>query len=64
MVVANRVMEGFFIAMLNVWKVLIPCTWILGFLHAQDMHSHPIDQFHLSIFVGVKGSQFGQLCVP
>jgi hypothetical protein len=62
-VVANRAMEGFVIAMLNIWKALIPSTWMLGVVHAQDLHNHPVDHFHLSICLGVKGSRFGQLGV-
>jgi hypothetical protein len=33
-VVANSDIEGFFIAILNIWEDLIPCTWMLGVVHA------------------------------
>jgi hypothetical protein len=31
---ANRVMKGFVVAMLNIRKALIPCTWMLGVVHS------------------------------
>jgi hypothetical protein len=49
--------------MLNIRKALIPCAWILGFVHAQDIHGHPIDDVCLSISLGVEGSGFGELGV-
>jgi hypothetical protein len=58
-VVANRVMEGYVVALLNIWKALIPYSWILGVVHVHDMHNHPIDHFCLSIYLGVEGRQFG-----
>jgi hypothetical protein len=61
--VHDRAMEGSVIIILNIWKALIPCTWMLGFLHTHDMHNHSIDHLCFSIYMGVKGSQFGQLGV-
>ena len=33
-VIANRVVEGSIVAMLNILKALIPCMWMLGAVHA------------------------------
>jgi hypothetical protein len=47
--------------MLEINKSFIPCVWILGFLHAQEMHDHPIDELYFSISLRVEGSGFGNL---
>jgi hypothetical protein len=62
-VVANRVVEGSIVAMLNIRKDLIPCAWMFGVVHSQDMHNHHVDYLYFSISLGVEGSQFGQLGV-
>jgi hypothetical protein len=49
--------------MLNIGKTLIPCAGVLGIVHAQDMHDHPIDDLSLAICLGVEGSGFGELGV-
>jgi hypothetical protein len=36
---------------------------MLGIVHAQDMHDHPIDDLGLAIRLGVEGSGFGELGV-
>jgi hypothetical protein len=48
-VVVGQLMEGSVVVVLDIRKALIPPMWILGFLHAQDMHHHPIDDLCLSI---------------
>jgi hypothetical protein len=48
-------MESSIIDMMNIEKSLIPSSWMLGFVHAQDMHDHPIDEFSLAINLGVEG---------
>jgi hypothetical protein len=40
---------GIVVAVLDIRKDLIPCAWILGFVHAQDMHDHPIDDLCLPL---------------
>jgi hypothetical protein len=54
--VANRIVEGTVIDMLNIWKALFSCTWIIGVVHSQDMHNHNVDQFRFPICLGVKGN--------
>jgi hypothetical protein len=49
--------------MLNIGKNLIPCIGVLGIVHVQDMHDHPIDNLSLAIYLGVEGSGFGDLGV-
>jgi hypothetical protein len=56
MTMANRVVDGSIIFMLNIWKDFIPCTWMVGVVHSQYVHNHPIDHFCLSICLGVEGS--------
>jgi hypothetical protein len=52
-------MYGSIVTVLNIGKTLIPCVRILGIVHAQDMHDHPIDDLGLAIRLGVEGSGFG-----
>ena len=56
-------MQGSIVAMLDIGKTLIPCVGVLGILHAQDMHYHPIDDLSLAIHLGVEGSGFGEFGV-
>jgi hypothetical protein len=56
-------MYGFFVAVLNIGKTLIPCVWMLGIVHAQDMHDHLVDNLGLAIRLGVEGNGFGELGV-
>jgi hypothetical protein len=49
--------------MLKKGKILIPCARVLGIVHAQDMHDHPIDNLILAIYLGVESSGFGELGV-
>jgi hypothetical protein len=42
-VVANRVVEGSVVAMLNIRKDFIPCAWMFGIIHPQDMNNHHVD---------------------
>jgi hypothetical protein len=52
-VVANRVVEGFVVAMLNIRKALIPCAWMFIILHPQDTNNHHVDNLCLSISLWV-----------
>jgi hypothetical protein len=63
MVVANRVLEGSIVAMLNIRKTLIRCAWMFGIIHPQYMNNHLIDYLYLSISFWAEGSRFGQLVV-
>jgi len=51
---ANRVVEGSVIAMLNMWKEIIPCTWMLGIVHEWNMKNHHVDHLYLSIYLRMK----------
>jgi hypothetical protein len=62
-VVANRDVEGSVVVMFNIRKVLIPCEWIFGIVHPQDMENHLVDYLCLSISLWVEGSRFVQLGV-
>jgi hypothetical protein len=56
-------MYGSIVTDLNTWNTLIPYAWMLGIVHAQDMHDHHVDDLSLAIHLGVEGSQFGELGV-
>jgi hypothetical protein len=56
-------MYGSVVTVMNIGKALIPCAWILGIVHAQDIHNHPFDDLGLVICLGVEGRGFGELGV-
>jgi hypothetical protein len=56
-------MESPVVTVLKIWKTLIPCTWILRFIHAHDVQSHLIDYLCLAIGLRVEGSGFSELGV-
>jgi hypothetical protein len=56
-------MYGFVVTMTNIGNTLIPCVWMLGIIHAQDMHDHPVDDLGLAICLGVQWHGFGELGV-
>jgi hypothetical protein len=60
-VVANRVVEGSIVAMLNIRKDFIPCAWMFGIVHPQDMDNHHVDYLCLSISLWVEGSDLVSL---
>jgi hypothetical protein len=41
--------KGFVVATLNIRKDFIPCTWILGIVHYEDMQNHLVDYPYFSI---------------
>jgi hypothetical protein len=56
-------MESLVVVVMNIGKTLIPCTWMLRIIHAQDVHNHLIDDLCLAIGLGVEGSRFSELGV-
>jgi hypothetical protein len=56
-------MESPVVTVLNIGETLIPCTWMLRVVHAQDVHNHPIDNLCLAICLGVERSGFSELGV-
>jgi hypothetical protein len=54
-------MYGSIVVVLNIGKNLIPGTRVLGIVHAQDVHDHPIDDLGLAIHLGVEGSGLGEV---
>jgi hypothetical protein len=53
-------MYGSIVVVLNIANNLVPCERVLGIIHAQDMHDHPVDDLSLAICLGVEGSGFGE----
>ena len=56
-----RAMKISIVAMFNTRKYFIPSTWILGFLHLQDIHNHPIH--HAFVYPSVFGWKVVNLVV-
>jgi hypothetical protein len=40
---ANGTMESPIVNMSDIRETLVPCTWMLRSVHAQDVHNHPIE---------------------
>jgi hypothetical protein len=59
----TQAMEIYVVVVLNIGENLIPCAWIIGVVHVQYMHDHPIDDLCLANNLGVEGSRFGDLGV-
>jgi hypothetical protein len=62
-VVASSDMYDSVVAMINIGKALIPSVGVIGIVHAQDVHDHPVDELGLAICLGVEGSGLGELGV-
>jgi hypothetical protein len=56
-------MESPVVTILNIGETLIPCTWMLRVVHAQDVHNHLIDDLCFVIYLGVESSGFSELGV-
>jgi hypothetical protein len=56
-------MYGSVVNVLNIGKTLIPCAHMLGIVHAQYLHDHPVDDLNATISLGVEGSGFGEIDV-
>jgi hypothetical protein len=56
-------MESSVVTTLDIWETLVPCMEILGVVHAEDVHNHPIDDLGLDIGLGVEISGFYELGV-
>jgi len=52
----NRAMERYVITMLDLWKTLTLDSRMLGVVHAEYVHYHPIDDLHLAINLETEGS--------
>ena len=56
-------MESHVVTVLNIGETLIPYTWILRVVHAQDVHNHPMDDLCLVLCLGVESNGFSDLGV-
>jgi hypothetical protein len=56
-------MYGSIVVVMNIGKTLIPSAGVLGILHVQDVHDHPVDDLGLAIHLGVEGNGLGELGV-
>jgi hypothetical protein len=61
--VTNRTLKGFVIAKLNARKAFILCRWMLGVVHSEDIHNHPVDYLCMYVGLRLEGGQFGELGV-
>jgi hypothetical protein len=53
-------MEIHVVVVLNIRKTLIPCTWMLRVIHAQDVYNHLID--NLCLAIGLCNTMFPPAC--
>jgi hypothetical protein len=60
---AGGAMESLVLIVLNIRETLIPYTWMLRVVHAQDVHNHLIEDICLVFFLGVESSVFSELGV-
>jgi hypothetical protein len=56
-------MYGSILTVLKIGKTLILGVWVLGIVHVQDGHDHPVDDLGLAICLGVEGSRIGNIGV-
>ena len=56
-------MESLVVTVMNIGETLIPCTWMLRVVHAQDVHNHPIDDLCPAIDLGMESNGFSELGV-
>jgi hypothetical protein len=56
-------MERPIVAMLNIGKNIIPCTWILRVVHVKDVHNHLIDDLCLTIGLEVESDGCSEIGV-
>jgi hypothetical protein len=56
-------MESHVVILLKIGETLIPCTWILRVVHAQDVHNRPIDDLCLAVCLGMESGGFSELGV-
>ena len=56
-------MDIFIVTVLHIWNTLIPCSRMLGVVHVEYVHYHPIEDLYLSISLGMGGIRLGELSV-
>jgi hypothetical protein len=61
--VAGENMDRLVVTVLDIWEILIQCTWMLRIVHVQDVHNHSIDDLCFSIYLGVESNGFCELGV-
>ena len=60
---ARRNVLGTIVAMMYVWKVVIPCSMMLVVVHAKQLYYRVIYNFHLSIYLRMEGCRQRNSCV-
>jgi hypothetical protein len=60
---ANGAMECPIVIVLNIGETVIPPTWMLRVVHAQDVHNNIINDLCFAIRLGVERSGFSELGV-
>jgi len=59
----SREMERFIITVLHILKNLILGSRMLGVIHVEYVHYHPIEDLRLAINLGMEGSRLSELGV-
>ena len=49
--------------MLYIGEALVPCAWMFGIVHAQNVYNHSIDDLYLAICLGMESCGLGELGV-
>jgi hypothetical protein len=50
--------------MLYIGEALIPCVWMLSFVHVKNVHNHFVDNVYLAISLEMKRCGLGELWCP
>ena len=59
--VTSRDMEKSVIIVLLIGMSLIPCSWMLGVVHAEYVNYHHVDELCLAVSLGIECSRHGEL---
>jgi hypothetical protein len=61
--VVDIIVKSFGVVSLNIRNTIIPCMWMLGFVHYEDTYNHPIEYLCMSISLGMECIGFDQLAI-
>ena len=56
-------MEIYVVAVLDIGETFNPHSWMLRFLHAQNVYDHHVDDLYLAISLGMERFGLSELCV-
>ena len=56
-------MESPIVTVLDIWKTLVPCTWMLRNVHVRGVQNHLIEDLYLVFSLGLESIGFSDLGV-